>query len=160
MWMLTIHNTAHNSGSLTTFVMICLRWRRELQSQSPRSKARAILDRSNTWIVSLIPTRSMDVCPNPSVLLCTVQVEVLRWADPPSKKSYQMSKRINNFRRYFWIGTSQMILSVKAEEDVIPGPGCDKVTDQNGLVRGSSTVSLRALWYHRKGFWVSARILK
>jgi hypothetical protein len=33
----------------------------------------------------------MDVCPRVSVLCCTVSVEALRRADPPAKKSYQMS---------------------------------------------------------------------
>jgi hypothetical protein len=31
----------------------------------------------------------MDVCPRISVLCCPVLVEALRWADPPSKESYQ-----------------------------------------------------------------------
>jgi hypothetical protein len=33
----------------------------------------------------------MDVCPRVSVLCCPVPVEALRWADAPSKESYQMS---------------------------------------------------------------------
>jgi hypothetical protein len=33
----------------------------------------------------------MDVCPRFSVLCCPVSVEVLRWTDPPTKESYQMS---------------------------------------------------------------------
>jgi hypothetical protein len=33
----------------------------------------------------------MDACPRVSVLCCLVSVEALRWADPPSKESYQMS---------------------------------------------------------------------
>jgi uncharacterized protein YbaR (Trm112 family) len=31
----------------------------------------------------------MDVCLHVSVLCCPVSVEALRWADPPSKESYQ-----------------------------------------------------------------------
>jgi hypothetical protein len=31
----------------------------------------------------------MDVCPRVSVLCFPVSVEALRWADPPSKESYQ-----------------------------------------------------------------------
>jgi hypothetical protein len=31
----------------------------------------------------------VDVCPRVSVLCCPVSVEALRWADPPSKESYQ-----------------------------------------------------------------------
>jgi hypothetical protein len=37
-----------------------------------------------------------DVCPHFSVLWCHVQVETLRWADPPSKESHQ--KCLNGFR--------------------------------------------------------------
>jgi hypothetical protein len=33
----------------------------------------------------------MDVCPRFSVLYCPVSVEALRWTDPPTKESYQMS---------------------------------------------------------------------
>jgi hypothetical protein len=33
----------------------------------------------------------MHVCPRVSVLCCPVSVEALRWADPLSKESYQMS---------------------------------------------------------------------
>jgi hypothetical protein len=33
----------------------------------------------------------MDVCPRFSVLCCPVSVETLRWTDPPTKESYQMS---------------------------------------------------------------------
>jgi hypothetical protein len=33
----------------------------------------------------------MDVCLRLSVLCCPVQVETLRWTDPPAKESYQMS---------------------------------------------------------------------
>jgi hypothetical protein len=35
----------------------------------------------------------MDVCPRVSVLCCPVSVEALCWTDPPTKQSYQMSKR-------------------------------------------------------------------
>jgi len=57
-----------------------------------RSKASTVFDRSNTGIVGLNPAQGMDVCPRFSVLSCPVYVEALRWADPPSKESYQMSK--------------------------------------------------------------------
>jgi hypothetical protein len=33
----------------------------------------------------------MDVCARFSVLCCFVSVEALRWTDPPTKESYQMS---------------------------------------------------------------------
>jgi hypothetical protein len=33
----------------------------------------------------------MAVCPRVSVLCCPVSVQTLRGADPPAKKSYQMS---------------------------------------------------------------------
>jgi hypothetical protein len=37
----------------------------------------------------------MDVCPCVSVLCCTVLVEVLCRADPPTKESYQMSMDVD-----------------------------------------------------------------
>jgi hypothetical protein len=33
----------------------------------------------------------MDVCLRLSVLCCPVSVEALRWTDPPTRESYQMS---------------------------------------------------------------------
>jgi hypothetical protein len=33
----------------------------------------------------------MGVCLRVSVLCCPVSVEALRWTDPPTKESYQMS---------------------------------------------------------------------
>jgi hypothetical protein len=56
-----------------------------------RSKACTVYDRLNIGIASSIPDSGMDVCPRVSVLCCPVSVEALRWADPPSKESYQMS---------------------------------------------------------------------
>jgi hypothetical protein len=35
--------------------------------------------------------RGMVVCLRFSVLCCSVSVEALRWTDPPTKESYQMS---------------------------------------------------------------------
>jgi hypothetical protein len=43
-----------------------------------------VLDRSNIRIVGSNSTRGMDVCPR-----FPVYVQALRWADPPSKESYQ-----------------------------------------------------------------------
>jgi hypothetical protein len=56
-----------------------------------RSKAGTVFDRSNIGIADSNPARSMDVCVHLSELCCSVQVEALRWADPPAKESYQMS---------------------------------------------------------------------
>jgi len=47
------------------------------------------LNRSKTGIVGSNPARSTDVCPRFYILCCSVYVEALRWADPPSKESYQ-----------------------------------------------------------------------
>jgi hypothetical protein len=33
----------------------------------------------------------MDVCPRVSALCCPVSVQALRWTDPLTKESYQMS---------------------------------------------------------------------
>jgi hypothetical protein len=41
----------------------------------------------------------MDVCLLLSVLCCPVQVEALRWTDPPAKESYQMSNGSNKLRQ-------------------------------------------------------------
>jgi len=57
-----------------------------------RSKARTVFNRSNSGIVVSNPARAMDVCPCLRVLCCSVWVEALRRADPPSKESHQMSK--------------------------------------------------------------------
>jgi hypothetical protein len=58
-----------------------------------RSEARTDFDRSNTGIVSSNPARGMDMCPRLSVLCSLVYVVVLQRADPPSRESYQMSKK-------------------------------------------------------------------
>jgi len=52
------------------------------QSQWPRGVG------SNGGIVGSNPSSCMDVCPRFSVLCCPVQVEALRWVDPPCKESY------------------------------------------------------------------------
>jgi hypothetical protein len=56
-----------------------------------RSKSCTVYDRSNIEIAGSNLASGMDVCPRVSVLRCPVSVEALRRADPPSKKSYQMS---------------------------------------------------------------------
>jgi hypothetical protein len=50
-----------------------------------------VYDRSNIGIAGSNSGRGMDVCPRFSVLCCPVSVETLRWTDPPTKESYQMS---------------------------------------------------------------------
>jgi hypothetical protein len=54
------------------------------------SKARTVYDRSNIEIAGSNPARGVGMCL--SVLCCSVSVETLRWTDPPTKESYQMSK--------------------------------------------------------------------
>jgi len=54
--------------------------------------ARVVLDHSNTGIVGSNSDLGMDICPHFLVLCCPVYEEALRWADPPSKESYQVSK--------------------------------------------------------------------
>jgi hypothetical protein len=49
-----------------------------------------VYDRLNIGIAGSNPAWGMDVCPRVSVL-CSVSIEALRRADPPSKESYQMS---------------------------------------------------------------------
>jgi hypothetical protein len=39
-------------------------------------------------IMGSIPARSMNIYPRFSLLYCFVSVEILRWADPPFKKTY------------------------------------------------------------------------
>jgi hypothetical protein len=56
-----------------------------------RSKARTVFGRSNTGIVGSNPAWGMDVCP-PFSVLCSVQVQALRRADPPSKEIYTFQK--------------------------------------------------------------------
>jgi hypothetical protein len=58
-------------------------------SIAERSKACTVYDRLNIGIAASNPALGMDVCPRVSVLCCPVSVEALRWADPPSKESYQ-----------------------------------------------------------------------
>jgi hypothetical protein len=55
-----------------------------------RSKANTVFGRSNIGIAGSNPARGMDICLRFSVLCCPVQVEALRWTDPPAKESYQM----------------------------------------------------------------------
>jgi hypothetical protein len=43
----------------------------------------------------------MDACPDLSVLFCHVDAEALQLADPPSKKTFQISKLIQNVRKQF-----------------------------------------------------------
>jgi hypothetical protein len=48
-----------------------------------------------SWI--RIPLKAwMSVCVYSVVVLSCVQVAVLRWADPPSKGSYKLCKRLRN----------------------------------------------------------------
>jgi len=56
-----------------------------------RSKASTVFCRSNIGIAGTNPARGMGVCLRLSVLCCPVSVEALRWTDPPTKESYQMS---------------------------------------------------------------------
>jgi hypothetical protein len=56
-----------------------------------RSKACTVYDRSNIEFEGSKLARGMDVCLRLSVLCCPVSVEALRWTDPPTKESYQMS---------------------------------------------------------------------
>jgi len=41
----------------------------------------------------------MDVCPCFSVLCCSAYIDALRWADPLSRESYQLSKQIHKFQK-------------------------------------------------------------
>jgi hypothetical protein len=54
-----------------------------------RSKAHTIFGRSNTGIAGSNAAQGMDVCLHFSVLCCPEYVEILHWADLPSKESYQ-----------------------------------------------------------------------
>jgi hypothetical protein len=57
-----------------------------------QSKACTVYDRLNIEIAGSNPARGMDVCLRVScVVLFCVSVEALRWTDPPTKESYQMS---------------------------------------------------------------------
>jgi hypothetical protein len=60
-------------------------------SVAEQSKAGTVYNHLNIGIASSSPALGMDVCPHISVLCCPVSVEALRWADPPTKESYQMS---------------------------------------------------------------------
>jgi hypothetical protein len=60
-------------------------------SMAERSMACTVFGCLNIGISGLHPAWGMDVCPRISVLCCPVLVEALRWADPPSKESNQMS---------------------------------------------------------------------
>jgi hypothetical protein len=57
-----------------------------------RSEGSTVFGRSNIGIAGSNPARGMDVSLRLSVLCCPVQIEALRWTDPPAMKSYQMSK--------------------------------------------------------------------
>jgi hypothetical protein len=63
-----------------------------------RYKAWTVFARSNTVIIGSDPAQNMHVCIvciySVFVLSC-VQVATLRWADPPSKESYRLSKKSN-----------------------------------------------------------------
>jgi hypothetical protein len=48
-----------------------------------QSKARMVLDHSNTAIVGSNPARDMDVCPRFFFCAALCNEEALRWADPP-----------------------------------------------------------------------------
>jgi len=48
-----------------------------------------VVDRLITGIVGSHLTRGMNVCPSLSMSRSPVQVETLRWADPPSEESYK-----------------------------------------------------------------------
>jgi hypothetical protein len=54
---------------------------------------------SNSGIVGSNPTQGMDVCPCFSVLCCSAYIDALRWADPLSRESYQLSKQIHKFQK-------------------------------------------------------------
>jgi hypothetical protein len=58
-----------------------------------------VSDRLYGGIEGSKPARGMDVCRRVSALCPPVYVEALRWADPPSKDSYQnFEKGIHSFR--------------------------------------------------------------
>jgi hypothetical protein len=61
-----------------------------------RYKAWTFFTRSNTGVVDSIPIRGMDICMR---LICfCVLVASLRRADPPSKESYRLCKRLRNWK--------------------------------------------------------------
>jgi len=49
-----------------------------------------VSDGSVTEIVGSNPAQGIDICPHVVCvcMCCPVQVEALRWGDPPSKESY------------------------------------------------------------------------
>jgi hypothetical protein len=71
------------------------------RSRSQWPQARMVLDRLNIGVVNSNPTRGTDVCMSVSVLCCPAWVGALRWADPPSKKSYQNVYMDSKFRNSF-----------------------------------------------------------
>jgi hypothetical protein len=62
------------------------------------SKAPVALDRLNSVMMGSNPTPDMAVCPHISLLCSPVQVEALKWTDPPSMESYQNVKRDSLFQ--------------------------------------------------------------
>jgi hypothetical protein len=65
-----------------------------------RSKAGTVYDHLNSGITGSNPAWSMDVYSHVSVLCCPVSVEALRRANPPAKKSHQMSLYVDRDARY------------------------------------------------------------
>jgi hypothetical protein len=65
-----------------------------------RSKAWTVFPRSNAGFVGSNPTQGMYVyvCLFCVCVLSCVQVEALRWTDPPAKESYRLCKRSRNWK--------------------------------------------------------------
>lgn len=72
---------------------------------------------SNTGILSSSPTRNM----NPVRVIefvFSVYVEALRWADPPSKESFQISKKDSWFQKLILNEDRTESLILKADSDI------------------------------------------